>query len=46
MIDIGCGKGGDLQKWAKAGVDEYIGIGQSPGGAQCWVLSAMAAQAG
>lgn len=28
VLDIGCGKGGDLPKWAKANTDEYIGIGQ------------------
>lgn len=27
VLDLGCGKGGDLQKWAKAGTDEYVGIG-------------------
>ncbi|KAI5479278.1 mRNA (guanine-N7-)-methyltransferase [Pseudohyphozyma bogoriensis] len=26
VLDLGCGKGGDLQKWARAGTDEYIGI--------------------
>ncbi|GAA5969945.1 hypothetical protein JCM8115_001187 [Rhodotorula mucilaginosa] len=26
VLDLGCGKGGDLQKWAKAGTDEYVGI--------------------
>lgn len=26
VLDLGCGKGGDLQKWAKAGTDEYIGL--------------------
>lgn len=29
VLDLGCGKGGDLQKWAKAGTDEYIGLGES-----------------
>lgn len=28
VLDLGCGKGGDLQKWTKAGTDEYIGIGE------------------
>lgn len=28
VLDIGCGKGGDLNKWDKAGTEEYIGIGQ------------------
>ncbi|GAA6003206.1 hypothetical protein JCM10207_001799 [Rhodosporidiobolus poonsookiae] len=26
VLDLGCGKGGDLQKWGKAGTSEYIGI--------------------
>ncbi|KAK4048748.1 mRNA cap guanine-N7 methyltransferase [Microbotryomycetes sp. JL221] len=26
VLDLGCGKGGDLQKWAKAGTDELVGI--------------------
>ncbi|GAA5891535.1 hypothetical protein JCM5296_004246 [Sporobolomyces johnsonii] len=26
VLDLGCGKGGDLQKWMKAGTDEYVGI--------------------
>jgi mRNA (guanine-N7-)-methyltransferase len=29
VLDIGCGKGGDLGKWSKAGVVEYVGIGNS-----------------
>lgn len=29
VLDLGCGKGGDLQKWAKAGTDELVGIGAS-----------------
>ena len=29
VLDLGCGKGGDLQKWQKAGTDEYIGVGAS-----------------
>lgn len=28
VLDLGCGKGGDLQKWSKAGTDEYIGLGE------------------
>lgn len=28
VLDLGCGKGGDLQKWLKAGTAEYIGIGE------------------
>jgi mRNA (guanine-N7-)-methyltransferase len=27
VLDMGCGKGGDLQKWQKAHVKEYIGLG-------------------
>jgi mRNA (guanine-N7-)-methyltransferase len=26
VLDLGCGKGGDLQKWQKAGLKEYIGV--------------------
>lgn len=26
VLDMGCGKGGDLIKWDKAGIDGYIGI--------------------
>lgn len=26
VLDLGCGKGGDLTKWAKAHVAEYVGI--------------------
>ncbi|RPD59104.1 hypothetical protein L226DRAFT_510173 [Lentinus tigrinus ALCF2SS1-7] len=26
VLDMGCGKGGDLTKWAKANVAEYIGL--------------------
>ncbi|GAA5833883.1 hypothetical protein JCM11251_005998 [Rhodosporidiobolus azoricus] len=26
VLDLGCGKGGDLKKWQKAGTEEYIGI--------------------
>ncbi|GAA6024958.1 hypothetical protein JCM11491_001317 [Sporobolomyces phaffii] len=26
VLDLGCGKGGDLQKWSKAGTDEYVGM--------------------
>lgn len=26
VLDLGCGKGGDLQKWDKAEIGEYIGI--------------------
>lgn len=27
VLDLGCGKGGDLMKWQKAGLSEYVGIG-------------------
>ncbi|KAM0792129.1 hypothetical protein ACM66B_004829 [Microbotryomycetes sp. NB124-2] len=26
VLDLGCGKGGDLQKWGRAGTSEYVGI--------------------
>ena len=29
VLDMGCGKGGDLTKWAKANVAEYLGLGTS-----------------
>jgi mRNA (guanine-N7-)-methyltransferase len=29
VLDIGCGKGGDLQKWLKARIKEFVGIGIS-----------------
>lgn len=28
VLDMGCGKGGDLIKWNKARIREYIGVGQ------------------
>lgn len=27
VLDMGCGKGGDLTKWAKARIKEYFGVG-------------------
>ena len=29
VLDMGCGKGGDLNKWQKAKVKEYFGLGES-----------------
>ncbi|KAG8831482.1 mRNA cap guanine-N7 methyltransferase [Serendipita sp. 399] len=26
VLDIGCGKGGDIQKWRNAGIKEYVGL--------------------
>lgn len=26
VLDMGCGKGGDLEKWRRAGIDGYIGV--------------------
>ncbi|GAA5943027.1 mRNA (guanine-N7)-methyltransferase [Sporobolomyces koalae] len=34
VLDLGCGKGGDLQKWSKAGTDEYVGIDLAAGSVQ------------
>lgn len=34
VLDMGCGKGGDLSKWVKAKIREYVGIGMS-----CFPLS-------
>jgi len=28
VLDIGCGKGGDLQKWARARIRDYVGFGE------------------
>lgn len=30
VLDMGCGKGGDLNKWAKAQICEYVGLGELP----------------
>jgi len=27
VLDMGCGKGGDLQKWSRAHIREYVGLG-------------------
>ena len=29
VLDMGCGKGGDLTKWLKARIKEYFGVGSS-----------------
>lgn len=28
VLDLGCGKGGDLMKWEKANIKEYVGVGK------------------
>lgn len=28
VLDMGCGKGGDLQKWQKAGITDYVAVGK------------------
>lgn len=27
VLDIGCGKGGDINKWTKAKIADYVGVG-------------------
>ena len=39
VLDMGCGKGGDLTKWAKANVAEYVGLGASPAQARLPTLT-------
>jgi mRNA (guanine-N7-)-methyltransferase len=28
VLDMGCGKGGDIDKWNRAKIEEYVGIGK------------------
>lgn len=28
VLDMGCGKGGDLTKWAKAKIRDFVGLGE------------------
>lgn len=35
VLDMGCGKGGDLTKWAKAKVRDLVGLGESI----CWFVA-------
>jgi mRNA (guanine-N7-)-methyltransferase len=28
VLDIGCGKGGDLNKWKQARIELYVGLGE------------------
>lgn len=28
VLDMGCGKGGDIEKWNKQKIEEYVGIGK------------------
>jgi hypothetical protein len=29
VLDMGCGKGGDIEKWNRLRIEEYVGIGKS-----------------
>ena len=31
VLDMGCGKGGDIEKWNRLKIDEYVGIGKPTG---------------
>ncbi|THH03787.1 hypothetical protein EW146_g10343 [Bondarzewia mesenterica] len=39
VLDMGCGKGGDLSKWSKARVREYVGVGGSRTGLDIAAIS-------
>lgn len=42
VLDMGCGKGGDIQKWDRANIGEYVGCGESRRGG-VWDLAYRAA---